>query len=62
MITEVTGNCQWDGCEKDATDLAAKWGGNSPVGCYCADHAKIVSDGGMYTECCPNCNCMFASG
>ena len=61
MIVRVKGRtCQFDGCERDATTIAA---GREPVihvGVFCDTHAEVVADEGSpeYTYYCANCGCL----
>lgn len=55
--------CQYENCERTATHIAKgklKLKGHD-LGCYCAEHAKLVSHEGNpeYFEECPNCGCLF---
>jgi len=58
-IAEVTGTCQYEGCSKEAEEIAC--GRERGLGCFCEDHARIVTDEGNpeYTVGCPNCGCQF---
>ena len=60
----VEGVCQYDGCAKEATNLASIRNPDSrveTVGCYCAEHAVAVAQSSCpeYVEKCPNCGCWF---
>ena len=65
MITEITGKCAYEGCNKLATHIACgrDWDktGHPNVACYCSHHANIVSDerSPEYIVDCPNCGCAF---
>jgi len=53
--------CQFEGCDKPATDIAAGRHNYPGVKVYCKIHARIVANDGdpEYTDSCPNCDCMF---
>lgn len=67
----TAGQCQYKGCEQNATDIARgreiyKVFGNDPsghpgVGIYCEWHTDTVSEEGSpeYRVSCPNCGCCF---
>ena len=68
MITEITGTCAWEGCDKPATHIAAGGSGgwtaikgHEKPACYCKAHAESVQAEGIseYHIKCPNCRCMF---
>lgn len=67
MITEITGTCAWEGCDKPATHIAAGGHGgwsktpHMKPACYCKNHAEVVQNEGTheYHIKCPNCRCMF---
>ena len=68
MITQITGTCAWEGCDKPATHIAAGaglgWGaikGHEKPACYCKSHAESVQAEGIseYHIKCPNCRCLF---
>jgi len=68
MITEITGTCAWEGCDKPATHIAAGGSGgwtaikgHEKPACYCKPHAESVQAEGIseYHIKCPNCRCMF---
>ncbi len=53
--------CDWLGCEKRATTIAAK-SETGPVGHYCIWHAHLAAEGGKYKARCPQCGCRFGVG
>src|SRR5271170_3208558 len=59
MKTRLTERCEYPDCKKKPTTFAA--GRRTPVGCYCDDHADVISnkDSPEYTTGCPNCGCEF---
>ena len=67
MITEITGACSYEGCDKLATHIAAGGHGgwnetpHMKPACYCRQHAEFVQAEGIseYHIKCPNCRCLF---
>lgn len=61
MITEVSGQCQYENCTEAATSIACGRHYHADVGCYCDKHADLVVDENCpeYHENCPNCGCRF---
>ena len=72
MINKIEGKCQFKGCEKPATHIAAGSYQKSKAkvfpyhpepNCYCSIHAEIVANEGVpkngtqFTSECPNCGC-----
>ena len=59
--------CAYEGCEKEATQLASGREHDYPrkpghhTAFYCAEHGSDVADEGNpeYTVCCPHCDCLF---
>jgi len=67
MITEIKGQCSYEGCDKPATHIAcgrmvfmSDEKGHPKPACYCAEHATRVAneDYPEDTNDCPNCGCL----
>jgi hypothetical protein len=69
MIQVITGICEYEGCDRDATAIASgreryDGKGHWAPGKFCDTHARLVEDEGR-PECsaeCPNCGCRFGVG
>ena len=71
MILEITGTCQYEGCDKPATKIATgqqAFTKDRPlapeqygIGCFCDEHTRVVCnfDYPEYHTQCPNCGCHF---
>ena len=64
VLTSASGKCDWKGCNKPATAIAAgkpNDRNDESVGKYCEDHAETVAyaSNPEYIVNCPNCDCRF---
>lgn len=68
-ILNITGTCQFKGCNEPATAIASgrrEWQskptyGAYDIGLFCYAHAEAVADFDQpeYQTACPNCGCIF---